>query len=701
MMRLFAKRARPLRRLPALLLVSAVLAFSAPLSAEPVTFNLKEADISAVATTVAEITGKNFVVDPRVKAKVTIISSRPMERDEIYQIFLSVLQVHGFAAIESGNVVKIVPSANAKQSAVPLASDREPGRLDELVTRVIELKNVPAAQIVPILRPLVPQQGHLVAYPPSNSLVISDHAANIERLYEIIRRIDKPSVDEIDIVNLRHASATEVVRVLNTLQQSAQGGAGQAVLSAQPTLVADERTNSILISGEPTSRLRLLAVISHLDTPLQTSGNTHVVYLRYAKATEMRDVLTGVSETLREGQEGAGGGGAAAPAAGVAASPVNIQADEATNALVITASVEQFTALQDVIRRLDIRRAQVQVEAVIAEVSSQIAAALGVQWRSTSDLSSTGAFGGTNFASPNGLVPSINSVATNPTTANASGGLALGFFDGTTDVLGTEILNLGALINLINNDSASNLLATPNLMTLDNEEAEIVIGQNVPFVTGSQQTTGGLANPFQTIERRDIGTILRVTPQINEGDTVKLNIEQETSSISTAATTASDIVTNTRSIRTSVLVEDGGVVVLGGLIQDNLNESVQKVPGLGDLPVLGNLFRSRETTLSKSNTMVFLRPLILRSEAQAAYVAGGKYNFIRDQQAAIRERGVALIDDELSPLLPSFEEYLELPPPFEKSDAGISGGASPAVEIPPPLEFVVDPKDVVSNSSKG
>lgn len=673
----------------------AVSLFSSALWAEPVTFNLKEADITAVANTVAEITGKNFVIDPRVKGKVTILSSRPMEREEIYQIFLSVLQVHGFAAIEAGNVVKIVPSANAKQIAVPLASERSPGRLDELVTRVIELNNVPAAQLVPILRPLVPQQGHLVAYPPSNSLVISDHAANIERLYDIIRRIDKPSVDEIDIVNLRNASATEVVRILNSLQQGNQSAAGQAVLSAQPTLVADERTNSILISGEPTARLRLLAVISHLDTPLESGGNTHVIYLHYADALEMREVLTGVSETIRQEQEGAGGAATAAPS-----SPISIQADEATNALIITAPPEQFLALQDVIRKLDIRRAQVQVEAVIAEVSGGTAAAIGVQFQSTTDLNSTGAFGGTSFQSPTNLVPSITEAAADPTVING-GGLALGFIDGSTVFGGNDILNLGALVNLINNDSSSNLLSTPSLLTLDNEEAEIIVGQNVPFVTGTQQTIGGLANPFQTIERQDVGIILRVTPQINEGDAVRLNIEQETSSFTTAPG-AADIITNTREIRTSVLVEDGGIVVLGGLIEDRLNETVQKVPGLGDLPVLGHLFRFKETTYDKTNTMVFLRPLILRNEEQSRFIAGGKYELIRDKQLKIRERGVALVDDELSPLLPGFEEYLELPPPFEQNPGGASSGVGdPSVEIPPPLEFIVDPKDVVLDSSKG
>ncbi|NOX27035.1 MAG: type II secretion system secretin GspD [Gammaproteobacteria bacterium] len=685
---------RSLRELFAAAVIVAVCSLSSPIWAEPVTFNLKEADITAVASTVAEITGKNFVIDPRVKGKVTIISSRPMERNEIYQIFLSVLQVHGFAAIETGNVVKIVPSANAKQIAVPLASSKKPGRLDELVTRVIELNNVPAAQLVPILRPLVPQQGHLVAYPPSNSLVISDHASNIERLYAIIRRIDKPSVDEIDIVNLRNASATEVVRILNSLQQGGPGAGNQAVLSAQPTLVADERTNSILISGEPTARLRLLAVISHLDTPLESGGNTHVIYLHYADALEIREVLAGVSETIREEQEG-GNASAAAPS-----SPISIQADEATNALVITAPPEQFLALQDVIRKLDIRRAQVQIEAVIAEVSSQTAAALGVQWQSTQNTSGRGVFGGTSFSG--GLVPSIGSVAADPALANSGGGLALGFFDGTTDVLGTEILNLGVLVNLINNDTSSNLLATPNLLTLDNEEAEIIVGQNVPFITGTQQTTGGLANPFQTIERQDVGLTLRVTPQINEGDSVKLDIFQETSSISNSATAATDIITNTRSITTSVLVEDGSIVVLGGLIDDQLSESVQKIPVLGDIPVLGNLFRFRQSVVNRTNTMVFLRPLIIRNDEHARYVAGGKYDFIRGKQQAIRERGVALLDDALSPLLPEFEDYLELPPPFEKTNAVSSqNSGDPAVEIPPPLEFVIEPNDLVLDSSKG
>lgn len=625
------------------LALAAALVWQAAWAAS-VTLNLKDADIGALIGTVAEVTGTNFIVDPRVKGKVTVVSSKPMESDEVYQVFLSILKVHGFAAVPSGSVVKIVPDVNAKSEGVPTVTDKEPGRGDEVVTRVIEINNVSAAQLVPILRPLVPQQGHLAAYPGTNVLIVSDRAENIERLVSIVRRMDQQSDSEIELMPLQHASAAEVVRIISALNRPQPGQAQDP--AGVPSVIADERTNSVLIGGGKADRLRLRMIISHLDTPLDRGGNTHVVYLKYAKATDMVQVLTGVSTSIAEEQKGQG---AAAQTQGT----LSIQADENANALVINAPPDVYRSLSAVIRQLDIRRAQVHVEAVIAEISSDKAVELGIQWRGTDDFSGAGVIGGTDFP---GTGSSINAVAQNP--LNAGSGLSLGYFEGTITLPGTdtEILNLGVLVRALASDSATNILATPNLVTLDNQEAEIVVAQNVPFVTGSFSNTGaseGATNPFQTIQRQDVGLTLKVKPQINEGDAIKLEIEQEISSVGEKAE-AVDIVTNKRSIKTIVLVEDQQMVVLGGLLDDNLTENVQKVPLLGDLPLLGNLFKSRRSTKTKRNLMVFLQPSILRDAAYYSQTSMGKYNYLRGLQTQLRETGVNLLPDEEAPVLPEY-----------------------------------------------
>lgn len=615
--------------------------------ADNVTLNLKDADISALITTVSEVTDTNFIVDPRVKGKVTVISARPMDTDEVYQVFLSILKVHGFAAVPTGDVVKIVPDVNAKQDSIPtvIAGQPQPHG-DEMVTQVVQVDNVSAAQLVPILRPLVPQQGHLAAYPATNMLIISDRADNVARLVNIIHRMDQQSDAEVEVIPLQHASAVEVVRILNSLQRSSGTGQAAAAAAGGPTLIADERTNSVLLGGDRAKRLRLRALITHLDTPLERGGNTHVVYLKYAKAADLTTVLTGVSDTLKKEQK------AQQPKQ---LADISIQPDEAANALVITAPPDVYRSLQGVIRQLDVRRAQVYIEAVIAELSADKAAELGVQWRATDPTTGAGVIGGTSFD----VTTPIGTVATNPLTG-AGNGVSLGYFDGTTTILGTEVLNLGALVKALASDSENNILSTPTLVTLDNQQAEIIVAQNVPFVTGQFTNTGatnGATNPFQTIQRQDVGLTLRVTPQINEGDAIKLDIEQENSNISsTAVAGAADIITNKRSIKTSVMVEDRQVVVLGGLIDDRLTESVQKVPLLGDLPVLGNLFKSRRTTKTKQNLMVFLKPTILRDAATETEISSGKYNFMRAEQLKKHQRGANLMPNESVPLLPDLLE---------------------------------------------
>lgn len=618
--------------------------------AEPVTLNLKDADINAVINTVSEVTGKNFIVDPRVKGRVNIVSSRPMDSREIYQVFLSILDVHGFSAVPSGKVIKILPNASAKQGALPLATDNDPGEGDELVTRVIELSNVSAAQLVPILRPLVPQQGHLAAYASSNILIVSDSAANIERLVKIIKRIDTPSNENIEVITLQNASASDVVRILGSLEKQSKNNQAEEI----PVLIADERTNSVLVGGAQAGRLRLRAIISHLDTPLATVGNTRVVYLHYARAKDLVSLLTGVSDSVNK-QEGKAGKTANRDEV------VSIQADESTNALVITAPASMFRTLEAVISQLDVRRAQVHVETIIAEVSEDTAAELGIQWAVDGSVSGNGPVGLTNFTqSPGSNLGGIGGQLVSGGVPSLDPGLTLGF-----GLFNSSSMNFAALVRALKGDGTTNILSTPTLVTMDNEEAEIVVGQTVPFLTGSYSNTSGGStptNPFQTITRENVGITLKIKPQINEGDAVKLDIEQTVDSLAATPAGAADLTTNTRSIKTSVIVNDGQTMVLGGLLDDKANESVQKVPLLGDIPLLGWLFKYKTTSNKKANLMVFMRPTIIRDAAMAAQLTRSKYTTLRDSQLAAKEKGLLFMSDKRSPLLPPIDDVLAVPP---------------------------------------
>lgn len=635
-------------------------------TAEDLTLNFTEADIGAVISAISEKTGKNFIVDPRVKGKVTVISHRSMDADEIYQVFLSILKVHGFAAIPGKNIIKIVPDASAKQDAIPTASGGRPGSGDELVTRIIEVKYVNAAQLVPILRPLVPQRGHLAAYPPSNVLIISDSAANIRRLVTIVSRIDQATSDELELIPLQHASATEIVRILTQLQRQDPKAKSAG---ARIKVVADDRTNSILLSGDKAVRLRIRAIISHLDTSVDVGGATQVVYLRYANAKDLVPVLTGVSKSLGE-PKGKG-------QKTTSASLVSIQADESTNALVINAPPDVFRSIRSVIQRLDIRRAQVLVEAVIAEVTTEKAEEFGIQW-AIDGIEKGSSVGIVNFStSP---ILSLLDLDTPP----AFVGLTLG----VGDLTGTT--RIAALIRALAADASTNILSTPTLVTLDNEEAEITVGQNVPFLTGSFSGTGGgstPANPFQTIQRQDVGLTLKIKPQINEGNAIRLDVEQEISSVSESAQ-AVDLITNKRFIKTSVLIEDGQMLVLGGLVQDDLKETEQKVPGLGDIPLLGWLFRYQRTSKTKTNLMIFLHPTIIKDASIQANMTNAKYNYMRAKQLDIRQRGVALLEDEDSPLLPEIKNYPTLPPPFQDPKSNPLPAISGTLGPPPGDTFL-------------
>jgi general secretion pathway protein D len=594
--------------------------------------NYREADLRQIIEAVGEVTGRNFLVDPRVRAQVTLLSYSPMSPDAFYETFLATLQVHGFAALDSGDVVKIVPDANARQ--LPGAAPGAEG--DAFVTQTVTLENIGAAQLVPILRPLVPQYGHLAAHPTSNILIIVDRASNVDRMLNIIARMDQAGDEDIEVIRLENASASEVVRMLTTLNQAAAAAGGAP--AAQ--IAADERTNSVLVSGSLHNRLRYRALVAHLDTPNEDGGDTRVRYLDYADAEELATKLQ-----TQFTAAGADGG------ADMSTQGVTIWSDAGTNALVINAPANVLQDMSSVIDRLDIPRAQVMVDAIIVEVTEDTAGSFGVSW--VADASgANNPVSLTNFGSTTpGLIQlGAASASGTPDVSSLPEGAVLAV--GRIRDNGTS---WAAILSALRGDATTNIISTPSIVTLDNEEAEIRVGQEVPFLTGSFSNTGGVAgsvNPFQTIQREEVGTSLKITPQINEGTGVKLTIEQETSSISSGASGAVDLVTNNRTITTSVFVEDNNILVLGGLIDDQLRESEQRVPFLGRIPGLGWLFRARSTEKVKTNLMVFIRPTILRDNIQASFETDAKYRYIRNLQLQQANEPVPLIRNAERPLLP-------------------------------------------------
>jgi general secretion pathway protein D len=662
-----------------------------------ITPNYKDADLSQIIEAVSAVTGKNFIVDPRVRAQVTMLSSTPMTPQAFYEAFLSILQVHGFVAVPSGDVVKIIPDANARQVPGNDLPSRLSSTSDEIVTQVIAIRNVSAAQLVPILRPLIPQYGHLAAYPASNMLIISDRSANVSRMIKIISRIDQAGDEEIDVIPMEHASASDVVRIVTTLSAGAAaegGGAGPNV-----KLVADDRTNSVLVSGERSQRLRLKTLIAHLDTPLEAGGDTQVRYLRYADAekiaAKLREQLQGI---VAAAAPGAGGGAAPAPTGGGGQidRSITIWAEPETNALVVTAPPKVMRSVMSIVDRLDIRRAQVLVEAILVELSADKAMDLGVNWAVASDGSSNLPAGGW-LAPVKGVglgeiiaaLTGNNSGDGGSTTITPPTGLTIGI--GERNENGTS---WAALVRALNGIGNTNIIATPSVVTLDNEEAEIKIAQEVPFLTGQYVTQGNTSqNPFQTIQREEVGNILKITPQINEGDSVLLKISQEASNVAASAQQVSttDLITNKRTISTKVMVEDGGIIVLGGLISDEATESKQQVPFLGSIPFLGELFKVRSVTKTKRNLMVFIRPRILRDGVDAAIETNAKYNYIRDQQRNQNKGKVPLMPGESQPTLPPLESLVPpallnpartaAPPgttPAERATATGTGTTTPA-----------------------
>jgi general secretion pathway protein D len=700
------------------LLVSAGL--TAPQQPKPqegatITPNYKDADLSQIIQAVGEVTGKNFIVDPRVNAKVTMLSSTPMSPAAFYEAFLAVLQVYGYVAVPAGKVIKIVPNTDLRQLPANDLPNNVSATSDEIVTQIVTLKNVSAAQLVPMLRPLVPTYGHLAAYPGGNMLIISDRASNVSRVVHIIERMDEAGDEPIEVIALHNAGAGDVVKTVNSLNSGAgtEGGALAKV-------VADDRTNSILLTGERSARLRLKALILNMDTPTATGGDVQVRYLRYADAEKISDKLKGQATASAKAQGGpptgnpAGGGGGGG-GSNVDAS-VTIWADVATNALIITAPPKIMKSLMGVIDKLDIRRAQVQVEAIIVEVDVNKSSNLGVQWL---------LFGQGNSTVPAGI---INLPGTGTSIVDLAAA-ALGFTQGTTStttvpgVVGTptissstvgtgatvavgRVVNSGvsfaALIQALRSDGSSNIISTPSLITMNNEEAEVKVTQEIPLITGSfsntTQSVAGTSSPFQTIQREEVGTILKVTPHINEGNSVQLKIEQEDSSPGAKLTDSADISTNKRSIKTTVLIEDGGIIVLGGLMSDTVTESEDRVPGLGAIPIIGNLFKSRSGSRQKKNLVVFIRPRIMRDADATENTSEAAYNEMRRSQQTLNGGHITLLPGQKQPVVPAIPSGIALPqapPPSETNPQGatpnptqftvpLPEGSQPAPGAPPP-----------------
>ncbi|MDO8988188.1 MAG: type II secretion system secretin GspD [Sideroxyarcus sp.] len=621
---------------------------------ELVSLNFVNADIQEVIRAISQISKKNFLVDPRVKGTINIVSATPVSPALGYDILLSALRLQGYAAVEAGGVTKIIPEADAKMHIDSLAQ----GRGDKLITRVFILKYESASQLVNIVRPMIAPNNVVVAYPSSNALVVTDYASSIRRIEKLIDSIDQPSADAPLLIPVKHASAVDLAGIVNRLMPEATAAQAGGDDNQRFVLVADSRTNSLLLRSDNPGRIaRVKELVSKLDSAANVPGNIHVVQLKNSDATKLaqtlRSVMSGDTTALAQPS--------GTPAAQQAASSTPsgggmIQADTASNALIITASEPVYNNLRSVIEKLDVRRPQIFVEALIVEVTADKAAEFGVQWQNLTGVNKSGTniIGGTNFGTTNNII----GAAQNLTTIGQ--GLNIGLVNGTATLGGTTILNLGMLAHALETDTNANILSSPNLMTLDNEEAKIVVGQNVPFVTGSYAQTGSAttATPFQTIERKDVGLTLKIKPQIMQGGTVKLQIYQEVSNVVASATTDAGFITNKRSIESNILVDDNQIVVLGGLIQDSVNDVQSKTPLLGDIPLLGNLFRYETRQHTKTNLMVFIRPYIMYQADAYQKITDERYDLMSKRREAAR------MPDHL--ILPNDDKDKALPPKPEK-----------------------------------
>ncbi|RUO45245.1 type II secretion system secretin GspD [Idiomarina aquatica] len=661
----------------ALGIASAVLVPTPAAMADEYAASFKNTDINEFIQVVGRNLGKTIIIDPNVRGKIDVRSYDVMNEQQYYQFFLNVLEVYGFAVVEmDSGVLKVIRDKDAQHAPLPVVAGEQQQRGDMMITRVVPVENVSVRELAPLLRQLNDQTGGgmVVSYDPSNVIMMTGRAETIGRLVEIIERVDQAGDQDVDIIDLEYASANELVRIAQSLfEKSAQDGTPTLLI---PKIVADERSNSVIVSGEPRARSRVVKLIRQLDQDLKTEGNTRVYYLKYARAEEMVEVLDNVSRSIQaevEQQQGSNTGGRRA---GGGNNTVSISPHAPTNAVVITAEPDMLASLENVIRDLDIRRAQVQVEAIIVEILEGDNVDFGIQWISedgglvqynTGNQVPIGALAaGAYQAQPQEgttVISEGGAVTQNPDKPGDISLLAelLGSVNGM--MFGTIKNDWAAVVQAISQDTNSNILATPSIVTVDNEEASFLVGQEVPTITGS--TLGGdNENPFQTVDRQEVGIKLKVTPQINEGDAVQMLIEQEVSSLSGA--TSVDVIVNKRELKTTVMANDGETIVLGGLIDEDVQESVSKIPLLGDIPILGKLFSSTSTSTQKRNLMVFIRPTIVRDGSKLAEISRGKYNYMRALQLDRKARGVDLMPTKETPVMPEWDGDLTLPPSFDE-----------------------------------
>lgn len=682
-------------------------------SDQTVSLNFANAEIASVIDAIGKISGKNFLVDPRVKGTLNIVTNTPVSRDLSYQILLSALRLQGFTAVEGPGVVKIVPEADAKLHGVPVGRGNRASNGDNLVTQVFAMRHESAAQMLAVVRPLVSPNNTVTAFPSNNVLVVTDYAENINRIARIIESIDVPQGD-VTVIQLENAVAVDLAGTLNRLLGDGRGASAQPGL-ADPTqrvnIIAEPHTNSLLVQSDNPARIRgVRQLVASLDKP-GAGGNIHVVYLKNAEATKVAQTLNsalsgdGSSTSLTQtsaaltpasatttlagntgGQDGRSVSGlSTASDTTTTTTSGMVQADPINNALIIVAPDAVYRNLRNVIDKLDRRRAQVYIEALIAEISSDRATEIGIQWQSTNipdGSSGSGAFGGTNFG---GAGQNIFGAAANPGSVGKGMNLLIGAGTVSIPIGGemVEIFNLGLLARFLETDSRTNILSTPTLVTLDNEAAKIVVGRNLPFVTGQYTSTGsgsGVENPFQTIERRDVGLTLEVRPQISEGGSIKLEIYQEASSVVPTVDVSLGPVTNTRSIKSTVLVDDGAIIALGGLVEDSFSSGEEKVPFLGDLPYAGALFRYDSRKRTKTNLVVFLRPVIMRDQDSYTDLTQSRYDYVIGQQREITDQVRLMRNEPAAPTLPAFDRSgdpaTQAPAPVvEATIVPVNGGA--------------------------
>ena len=609
-----------------------------PPASDMVTMNMRDADIRTLIQWIADQTGKNMVVHKDVQGKVNVLSAKPVTRAEAYRVFLSVLQVHGYAAIESPESVKIVPASMAVQSGVPISSSAASS--NDMVVQTFKLNNISAADVAQTIRPLVSKEAVINADASTNLLLIADHAANVAQLQNLVERMDRTGGGEVELVQLQNANAKEIVASLSGLFTSPAGAGAPGQNSMQLSVAADERSNAVLLSGDASKRAQARRLIRQMDKPLSGEGNTQVVYLQYATAKEVAPILKSIAQSVLKDQKDK-------------ASSFSIEPSESANALVINAPPGLITNLREVVSKLDIQRAQVLVEALVVEVSGDVADDLGVTWI-TADINDSDRTGGIGAVSTLGNLSPAEILQVdgdgNPTRYGPAKGLTFGYMQNG---------DLRAAIRALSTTTKANILSTPTIVAIDNEPASLLVGQNVPFITGqATSAASGTANPFTTIERKDIGISLEVTPRINQGDAITLDIKQKVENIAPSVENASDLVTNKREINTKALIKDDTVLVLGGLISDDESETKEKVPILGDLPLIGKLFSSTGRNRSKKNLMVFIHPVILKDQNHIAEVSKARYNFMRDEQkSALKNPPTTTSEKPQSPTLEEFDTF--------------------------------------------